>query len=401
MADAKILTYKDGEFKSIIGQEVQGSIIDTDSKIYKGKEWYSPIAYPRAYVSPTSNLEFTQLGNKSWTYIVDASSEGGTDIKKLYGIDSIGNLYKIDVSYNSTETRVDITEAKISDKRWRYIRRHYYNFNYWWFAIDADGYLYGWGDNDYGQLGLGDTTSRYEPTKVGDKKWKSVTGYGFAIYAIDSDGYLYAWGVGNLGIPGTSSTSSPVRVCDILWASIYPGLWSLAIDIDGYLYAWGENEEGQLGLGDKTKRYEPTKVGDKKWRIVVPQYSPSCSYALDIDGYFYVAGTGSDTTGAPGVNNTQFYKVTDNIYKTIKNRYIIDHSGHYYRRSTYDYSNLQLLNDKRWKALENYYAIDTEGWLYHLNSDYEYTKVDERIWDTFLFSLSNGTIRNPFVIVEK
>ena len=34
--------------------------------------------------------------------------------------------------------------------------------------------LYAWGFNYYGQLGLGDTTTRYVPTKVGTDTWVAV-----------------------------------------------------------------------------------------------------------------------------------------------------------------------------------------------------------------------------------
>ena len=36
--------------------------------------------------------------------------------------------------------------------------------------------LYAWGQNGYGQLGLGDTTDRDVPTKVGTDTWVAVAG---------------------------------------------------------------------------------------------------------------------------------------------------------------------------------------------------------------------------------
>ena len=35
-------------------------------------------------------------------------------------------------------------------------------------ALKADGSLWSWGQNAYGQLGLGDTASRSDPTRVGN-----------------------------------------------------------------------------------------------------------------------------------------------------------------------------------------------------------------------------------------
>ena len=41
-------------------------------------------------------------------------------------------------------------------------------------AIDADGFLYSWGDNQTGQLGLGDFSARKIPTKVNQLRKKRV-----------------------------------------------------------------------------------------------------------------------------------------------------------------------------------------------------------------------------------
>ena len=57
-------------------------------------------------------------------------------------------------------------------------------------AIKKDGTLWTWGDNIKGQLGLGDTIDRIEPTQVGtDKDWLDVSAHGSMI-ALKSDGTL-------------------------------------------------------------------------------------------------------------------------------------------------------------------------------------------------------------------
>ena len=49
----------------------------------------------------------------------------------------------------------------------------------------------------------------------------------------------------------------------------------MIMSTSGNLYAWGYNYYGQLGLGDKTTRDVPTKVGTDTWVAVACGYSHS------------------------------------------------------------------------------------------------------------------------------
>jgi MYXO-CTERM domain-containing protein len=53
------------------------------------------------------------------------------------------------------------------------------------FALSADGRLWAWGSNIYGQLGLGDTSGRLTPTEVPSP----LAGYKFASIAGEADAY--------------------------------------------------------------------------------------------------------------------------------------------------------------------------------------------------------------------
>jgi alpha-tubulin suppressor-like RCC1 family protein len=115
-------------------------------------------------------------------------------------------------------------------------------------ARGADGRIYTWGDNSYGQLGLGvfvHDQGAYDPYQVSsDPVWEYVSaGDGFSM-AIKADGTLWAWGMngdGQLGIGDRRSRGVPVQVGqDDDWASVSCGVYAAAaLKDDGSLWAWG------------------------------------------------------------------------------------------------------------------------------------------------------------------
>jgi alpha-tubulin suppressor-like RCC1 family protein len=170
-------------------------------------------------------------------------------------------------------------------------------------ALKTDGSLWTWGNNASGQLGSGTIAGQSStPSEVdgGGVTWGSASCGVAHTLAIKKDGSLWAWGnniYGQLGL-GISSLSipTPTRVSPIgvTWNSVSCGYaHTLAIKSDGTLWAWGYNIAGQLGLGDGgsgTQRYSPVKVGeDNDWASV------SCGWthtlALKTDGSLWAWGS--------------------------------------------------------------------------------------------------------------
>ena len=127
-------------------------------------------------------------------------------------------------------------------------------------ALRADGSLWVWGQNDFGQLGTSAEDTIETPTRFGsDNDWISVAAGGFHTLGLKVNGTLFAWGSnywGQLGDGTTTQRSTPVQVLipgggglfDNDWVAIDAGgFHSLALKSNGTLWAWGENLSGQLG----------------------------------------------------------------------------------------------------------------------------------------------------------
>ncbi len=169
------------------------------------------------------------------------------------------------------------------------------------YALDADGYVWAWGEGGSGQLGQGssDTSTHYTPVKVkgedGIGVLENITaisaGYGHVL-ALDSSGNVWAWGYNSAGQLGngefgmTETCYTPARVKKIdadsgfLTNIFYADAGykhSLAIDKSGNFWAWGSNS-GKLGLG-------PQNIADQPFAQIMMTKIPKndeCEDALPV-----------------------------------------------------------------------------------------------------------------------
>lgn len=154
-----------------------------------------------------------------------------------------------------------------------------------------------------GQLGLATINNIYKPTKVMENV-KQVSCGAYYTLIIKDDGSLYACGQNNYGQLGTGDTnsylSSPVKVMDnVKYASA--GMTHTAIlKNDNSLWSVGLNNYGQLGLGDSINRTTPEKIEIETIRSV-----SISSYATTVLGEsLKVYSFGQNSHGQLGNNTT-------------------------------------------------------------------------------------------------
>ena len=139
-------------------------------------------------------------------------------------------------------------------------------------ALDSTGTAYCWGDNNYGQLGdgnSGDSSGSDVPVAVdtagvlAGKTLTQITGAGLHTCALDTAGAAFCWGYnvfGELGNGSTNDSAVPVAVnahgllagkkLTSITAGSTDGGSTCAADTGGAVYCWGDDYFGELGNGD-------------------------------------------------------------------------------------------------------------------------------------------------------
>jgi len=173
------------------------------------------------------------------------------------------------------------------------------------FVITNDGNLYGWGMNEYGQLGDGTTTDSNMPVRIMENIASVYPSY-FNTFAITIDGVLYAWGRNAqfynsffmngyfyaLGDGTMYDRLTPVRIMENV-ASMYPSHiadTNFLITTDGILYGWGSNDEGRLGDGTDEHSLSPVRIMENI--TTVYNNGMGSIFAMTTDGALYSWGAG-------------------------------------------------------------------------------------------------------------
>ncbi|MDO4773742.1 MAG: hypothetical protein Q4A37_01285 [Candidatus Saccharibacteria bacterium] len=143
-------------------------------------------------------------------------------------------------------------------------------------ALTAEGEMYCWGRNEYGQLGTGnvaDVADAATPQRVlgllQHKRISDIGGTGDTSCAI-AEGKIYCWGRNDRGTAGVGSNDPKITTPRKLTTTgtatklATDGTRSLTMCaiISGKAWCWGHNRSGAVGDGTNKNRHSPTKVDD-------------------------------------------------------------------------------------------------------------------------------------------
>ncbi|KAG2530749.1 hypothetical protein BBO99_00000625 [Phytophthora kernoviae] len=178
-------------------------------------------------------------------------------------------------------------------------------------ALTNLGRVYVWGRGDSGQLGIGSTwlQDTDDDGLLGVSRPHLLEGFNgekvvqvacgaFHSAAVTEEGHVYIWGkedYGMLGVGQTSDQQTPKRVefFDTIPAlRVSCGGWhTVVVAKSGDCYAFGRGEYGRLGLGDTKSRTRPHLVKALQGKTVI-QAACGGSHTLFVtsDGIAYVAG---------------------------------------------------------------------------------------------------------------
>ncbi|XP_057259216.1 probable E3 ubiquitin-protein ligase HERC4 isoform X2 [Pezoporus wallicus] len=162
------------------------------------------------------------------------------------------------------------------------------------FVLTLSGAIFGWGRNKFGQLGLNDDNDRYVPTLLKSLRTQKVVHICCGedhTAALTKEGGVFTFGAGGYGQLGHNSTSheiNPRKVFELMGSVVTQITCgrqhtTAFVPSSGRIYSFGLGGNGQLGTGTTSNRKSPFTVKGN-W---LP-YSTQCPITADSEEYYCV-----------------------------------------------------------------------------------------------------------------
>lgn len=242
------------------GQTTDLEVEDNDGTLYL---FTKPIRYAE-YES-----DDPAIATVDTTGTVTARGYGSTKIKVTYGEYTLAAI--INVVDNSGKDRAKIANGVTFVA-----------------TLKANGTVWSWGKNTYGQLGDGTKTDSYKPVQAKDvdgqpltnikdiaaagktSNWNYEEKNTEAVAVLREDGTVWAWGANTLGQLGDGTKTNSLIPVQVIKqdgtpltnvAKIYAGSGCFyALTEAGEVYGWGQNANNQLGTGNTTNQSKATQI---------------------------------------------------------------------------------------------------------------------------------------------
>lgn len=157
-------------------------------------------------------------------------------------------------------------------------------------ALMSDGTAWAWGDNSFGQLGVGSTTNMTTPTQITNLSGiTAIAGGHLHSLFLDAEETVWTCGdnrSGQLGDGTTTNETTPVQLNGLseIIAIAGGGHQSLSLDTLGKVWIWGANDSYQLGDGTQTNSSTPKQLSGVGSEVIAIEGGMYHSLALTSDG---------------------------------------------------------------------------------------------------------------------
>jgi alpha-tubulin suppressor-like RCC1 family protein len=190
--------------------------------------------------------------------------------------------------------------------------------------LEFSGAVFGWGSNEFGQVGDGTTVQRKQPVAASvlpASAVRQVAAGDAHSLALLADKSVAAWGFNGYGQLGDNTTTQSLLRVSVgattgalsSVGAIAAGLnHSLALKEDGSVLSWGQNTSGQLGINSTLAAKQATAITTLAGRSIIAIASGhNHSLALRHDGAVYAWGI--NESGQLGDGKTASLKVPTQI----------------------------------------------------------------------------------------
>ncbi len=236
-----------------------------------------------------------------------------TEVKLPDDVDKITGTVTLTINPNAAKKLSD--SAYVEQVYAMVYNRGSYDKNVTYAALTADGSLYMWGGNDYGQLGIGSTDNQDKPVKVLEnvKEFQFPDDRNPLCAAVTKDGSLYMWGSDSYGRLANGQLGSKqlipykvefdrkdTKVANVYFTSDSVSKNGVAITTDGELYLWGTNSHNEINSSNSLYVTVPTRLLTNVESFTV--YRGTCA-AIEKSGALWLWG--NNTYGIAGKISTQ------------------------------------------------------------------------------------------------